>query len=333
MISRQLRIGMIPYQVQVHGSNQVSGVPPGTTRTFRVLQCPFWIDCSGAVLEQIRQEVESGLISPDCARETGGVLFGTSDAGRIHIEAHRSLYCEHAMGPGFVLSANDEKRLWELIATPRTEPALSGLQPLGWYHSHVASKIFLSDRDGQVHARFFGAPLQVALVLRPAAERATRAGFFFWESSGIMRKDASYEEFVLQCAPAVQEIRKSVIAEVPAKRPQPSSLPAAPDPAVCPKCGSKCLKRSHRTHSVERLRGAFGYFPYRCQECLSRSFIKKPADLWALIRPNSGHRPEQRKRAWLRTRREFLLWGAGIAGFLLILLYMARDAGPKQDQP
>ena len=324
---------MIPYQVQVHDTNEVKTGPPGATRTFRVPQCPFRIDCSGAVLDQIRREVEGALNSPRDARETGGVLFGRNELGRIHIEAYRPLRCEHAMGPGFVLSASDEKRLAELIAAPRTDADLSGLQPLGWYHSHVASKIFLSDRDRQIHFRYFGAPFQVALVLRPSEERATRAGFFFRESTAAMRTDSSYEEFVVESAPPVREIRKPVIAEVPAKRPRAASPPAAPDRPACPKCASERLRRSHRIHSVERLRGAFGYYPYRCQECLSRSFIKRPFDLIDMLRPNSGKRPEERRRAWLRTRREFLLWGAGIAGFLLILLYMVRDAGPKPDQP
>jgi hypothetical protein len=35
----------------------------------------------------------------------------------------------------------------------------------------------------------------------------------------------------------------------------------------------------------------------------------------------------------MRTRREILLWGTGIIGFLLILLYLTRESGPKQDQP
>ena len=317
---------MIPFQVQVYG-------PPDTTRTYRVPQCPFWIECSCAVLDQIRREVDDALNSPRGARETGGVLFGRQELSRIHIVAHRVLHCGHALGPGFVLSASDEKRLTELISAPRTDPDLTGLQPLGWYHSHIASKIFLSERDRQIHIRHFAAPFQVALVLRPSAERATGAGFFFQESAGSMRTNSSYEEFTIESAPLVEEIRKPVIAEVPAKRTQPANTGSVADQPVCPKCGGKNIRRSHRMHSAERLRGVFGYFPYRCQECLSRSFVKRPVDLMDLIRPNSGKRPEQRRRAWLRTRREFLLWGAGVAGFLLILLYMVRDAGPKPDQP
>ena len=87
---------------------------------------------------------------------------------------------------------------------------------------------------------------------------------------------------------------------------------------------------------VERLE-ALGYEVtllrecYRCHECLFRSLLKR-SDLLDAIRPTSRKRPEERRRAWLRTRREILLWGGGIIGFLMILYYLIRDTGPKQDQ-
>jgi proteasome lid subunit RPN8/RPN11 len=324
---------MIPYQVQLHDIGEVKSGPPEAARTFRVPQCPFWIECSCTALDQIRREVENAVKSRRDGRETGGVLFGRIELGLIHIAAHRPLPCDHAMGPGFVLSPGDEERLLELIAVSRTDPDLTSLQPVGWYHSHIASRIYLSGRDRQIHMRYFGAPLQVALVLRPSPERATRAGFFFRESTGAMRTDSSYEEFVIESTPPVREIRKPFVAEAPGERSHSANVSAGPEEPVCPKCGSRHIRRSQRMHLVERLRGALGYYPYRCQECLSRSFIRRSVDLMDLLRPNSGKRPEERRRAWLRTRREFLLWGAGIAGFLLILLYMVRDAGPKPDQP
>ena len=74
--------------------------------------------------------------------------------------------------------------------------------------------------------------------------------------------------------------------------------------------------------------GLFGVYPYRCEECLSRSLQTRPRGL-----PHRGKRPEEKKRAWLRTRRELLLYSGGIIGFLLFLFYMIRDTGPKPDQP
>src|SRR5256885_2211359 len=148
-------------------------------RIFRLPKCSFSIECSSALLEQIRREVDYGLYFPRRERESGGVLFGRTEPDRIQIVAYRPLHCEHAMGPGFVLSQNDEKSLVELISSSRTHCELNELQALGWYHSHIYGKVSLSERDLQIHSRFFAAPFQVALVLRLSSERATRAGWFF----------------------------------------------------------------------------------------------------------------------------------------------------------
>src|SRR5579859_2129890 len=76
-------------------------------RTWRFPQCAFLLECSFAVLEQINREVEESRTSPRGERETGGVLFGVHEPDRVRILARRPLRCEHAMGPGFVLSEKD----------------------------------------------------------------------------------------------------------------------------------------------------------------------------------------------------------------------------------
>ena len=310
--------------------------PGAGRRTWRIPQCPFLLECPAAVLEQMRQEVESGRNSPNGERETGGVLFGIHEPGRICILASKPLSCEHAMGPGFVLSEKDEKRLAQLIAAPATAPELNGLQALGWYHSHIRSRIFLSERDQQIHSRYFAAPHQIALVIHPRSDRPASAGIFFREASGQMRTESSYEEFAIEAPPPpVPERKQPVLSEpAPAHRPTPS--PAKPEPqreAICPKCGSKHLRRSRRTGPIERFREVFGFYPYRCHECLSRSFLKTSPNLLKVARSSPRRRPEERKRARQRTRREILLWGGGIFGFLAILYYIIRDTGPKPDAP
>lgn len=231
------------------------------------------------------------------------------------------------MGPGFVLSEEDEQRLPQVIASPVADPELNGLQAVGWYHSHIRTKIFLSHRDLQIHSRYFGAPFQVALVLHPRSNRPLRAGFFFRESSGAIRTESSYEEFTLESAlpkPKPFPARSGALAP-----PQRSTLP---EPA-CPKCCSKQIRRAHRMNSLDRLRCLLGYRPYRCQECLSRFFLKTSSDLRERIHSKSGKRREELRRARLRTRREILLWGGGILGFLAILRYLIREPLPKSDQP
>jgi proteasome lid subunit RPN8/RPN11 len=311
--------------------------PAANLRIWRFPHSPFLMECSADVLEQIRREVEAGRALPRGEREIGGVLFGIQTSDRICVLASKPLQCDHALGPGFVLSEKDEERLTQLISAPATARELNGLQALGWYHSHIRSRIFLSERDLQIHSRHFGAPFQIAMVIHPESERPTRAGFFFREASGEMRAESAYEEFTIEAPPpAAPEPGRPVVSKWAAshKRTPPSRKlePQQPE-LLCSRCGSQRLHRSRRTGPMDRLRGIFGFHPYRCHECLSRSFLKTSSGLLDLARSNRRRRPEERKRVRQRTRREVLLWSGAVFGFLAILYYLIRDTGPKPDAP
>src|ERR1035441_276785 len=56
-------------------------------KTWRMPQCPFLIEYSSAVLDQIRLEVERGRNLPGGEREIGGVLFGIRESTRTRILA------------------------------------------------------------------------------------------------------------------------------------------------------------------------------------------------------------------------------------------------------
>jgi hypothetical protein len=190
----------------------------------------------------------------------------------------------------------------------------------------------LSERDAAVHEHLFPGPRQVALILHPSSRVSQiRAGFFFRETSGVMRTHCSYREFV------VKERRPEANAQESVRKPSAHQTTARPDPSTraelaCPKCGSQRLRRSHRQGLLERFTSVFGYFPQRCHECLTRSYFKTaPALLPMGRRPPKRH--AERIRARLRTRREILLWGGGIIGFLLLLRFLIREPLPKSDQP
>ncbi len=288
------------------------------------------------MLEQIRREVEQSSKSRRGELETGGVLFGVHEPECIRILVAKPLPCEHAMGPGYVLSQKDERRLAQLIMAPATEPELTGLAPLGWYHSHLRSRIFLSERDLQIHARYFDAPFQVALVARRERDRPVRAGIFFREASGALRTEASYQEITIEPPRASSpEPRLPLISRPPRSHRRTSSPPKHPPPQrepICPKCGGKQLRRSRRAGPIEQIGALLGFYPYRCHECLSRSFLRT-SNLLERLQLSAGKRPEERRRVRERTRREMLLWGAGILGFLAILHYLVRDDGAKPDAP
>src|SRR5580700_9710353 len=162
--------------------------------TWSTLECPFTIEYSPRALDDIRLAVVDAFFSlPRGGAEIGGILCGNWDGGRLTITDYAALDCEHAFGPSFALSPRDETHLAGLLAASSG----NGLQPVGWYHSHTRSEIFLSDADQEIHRRFFPEPWQVALVLKPHTFHPARAGFFFREGDGGIHAEASYQEFAL----------------------------------------------------------------------------------------------------------------------------------------
>ena len=174
-------------------------------------ECPFTIEYSPRVLDDIRLAVTDAFFSlPRGGAEIGGILLGGFRNGLLTIDESVSFNCEHAFGPSFVLSPRDHTTLEDLLATAKKSP---NLRPVGWWHSHTRSEIFLSDADQEIHKRFFPESWQVALVLKPHTFQPMRAGFFFREKDGSIHGVATYREFVLDPLPT---------------RPLPSSSPAAP---------------------------------------------------------------------------------------------------------
>jgi proteasome lid subunit RPN8/RPN11 len=157
-------------------------------------ESPFVIEYSAAAMEGIRLAVSDAFFSlPRGGVEIGGILLGKWKAGRLTVSDYAQLDCEHAFGPSFVLSPDDRKRLAELIASIQGEA-----RPVGWYHSHTRSEIFLSVADLDLYSDFFKEPWQVALVLRPHTYLPMRAGFFVRDAGGSIHSEASYKEFTLE---------------------------------------------------------------------------------------------------------------------------------------
>ncbi len=178
-------------------------------------ECPFAVSYLPRVLDDIRLAVVDAFFSlPRGGAEIGGLLLGRHQANRVAITGWQQLDCEHAFGPSFALSDPDRARLAAMIAAAEKNP---DSRPVGWYHSHTRSEIFLSEADQELHRHFFPEPWQVALVLRPHTFNPTRGGFFFRGRDGAIRADASCLEFVLDLLPV---------------RPLPSREPAPPAPLL-----------------------------------------------------------------------------------------------------
>ena len=194
----------------------------GAAVTWSVPECPFTIETSARVLDDIRLAVTDAFFSlPRGGAEIGGILLGTYRHDKVMIGDYAALDCEHAFGPSFQLSPPDEERLTQLLAAH--DGCAGGLRPVGWYHSHTRSEIFLSDADLGIYRRFFPEAWQVALVLRPHTFEPTRIGFFFRQADGAVYARASRREVQLEALPMRQMPAGPPTAQEPAAS-QPRNL-------------------------------------------------------------------------------------------------------------
>lgn len=171
--------------------------------------------------------MEAFFSLPHGGAEIGGILFGTRSGGGVRILAFRPFPCEHAFGPSFTLSENDEANLLKLLDSGCADLRKQGLEPVGWFHTHTRSEIFLSDQDVEVYNRYFPDAMQVALVVRPHIMKPTRAGFFFREADGSIHGESSYREFQLEPAAASAPGDGTAPTAAPVPEPAPAPAPAA----------------------------------------------------------------------------------------------------------
>jgi proteasome lid subunit RPN8/RPN11 len=206
--------------------------------TWSVAGHPFVIHYAPDLLRRLAADSVEGFAKiPRGGIEVGGVLYGNRIGNsEITIIEARPLECEYKFGPSFLLSPLDEEHLGELIRACSSDPALAGLEPVGWFHAHTRSEIYLSEEDCQLHEKFFPEPWQIALVFRPEPLKPTRGGFFFREPGGSMRITSSYREFevasqrrVFDTAPEEPEAGMGVSAPVEESAPvQQIARPAIP---------------------------------------------------------------------------------------------------------
>ncbi|HWR54793.1 MAG TPA: hypothetical protein VN428_27035, partial [Bryobacteraceae bacterium] len=205
------------------------------------------IEYSFEVLERIRNwTLEAYRALARGGIEVGGVLFGRHEGRLVRVLDVRPIACEHAYGPAFVLSERDEKALTALLAEAPQDAELAGLEPVGWYVSHTRSGLSLSERDLDLHARFFPEWWQIALVARQAEEGAISAGFFVPARNGSMGAEPAGGPFEVRpfrpgAASPVVSGSRVVEAELPADsqpelqpEPQPRQSSAPPLPAKQP---------------------------------------------------------------------------------------------------
>jgi JAB1/Mov34/MPN/PAD-1 ubiquitin protease len=131
------------------------------------------VEYSHAVMEAVRLQAVGGFNSfGHGGLEIGGVLYGERRGDVVRIMASKELPCEHAQGPAFALSPNDEQVFRELMKPP------PGMRTVGCYCSHTRSGIALNSNDCTILERFFGERGSVALIVKPTRFGPVEATFY-----------------------------------------------------------------------------------------------------------------------------------------------------------
>jgi hypothetical protein len=134
------------------------------------------VEYAPGVLDEIRATVTGGFDRPaEGAVETGGVLFGTHSPRLVTVTAMRLAYCGYASGSAFVLGSADHSDFENTLALHRSDPALAGLEPVGWFVSHLSDSLVLRPSDKAIIGRYFPQDWQLTLVIRPGRIGSLRA--------------------------------------------------------------------------------------------------------------------------------------------------------------
>src|SRR5262249_26055095 len=123
--------------------------------------------------------------------EIGGLLLGTiSRDGRpqISIYDYELVDCDYSRGPLYRLSDLDRQRMAGAIRS-RTGEAV---QVVGFFRSNTRNGLHLDEDDLACVNEFFSDPLQIALLVRPFATRASVAGYFLREN-GVPGATSAFE--------------------------------------------------------------------------------------------------------------------------------------------
>jgi hypothetical protein len=163
-------------------SNQV---PHPDSSTRRESSSAFAVHYSPELLEEInRLAVEGFYAFRRGGLEVGGLLFGRRTSKSVEVLAQEPVPCEHALGPGFRLSALDRSRLDDLLEQSGVNTRLEGLEPVGIYRSVTRRPLELSDEDAGLAAAI-QQERRVVLILRPDAVSPTKAAFFCFGPEGL----------------------------------------------------------------------------------------------------------------------------------------------------
>jgi len=202
---------------------------------------PVQVQLPLSIVELMGREVRRAFESvPEHSVEIGGLLLGTASVGSnpiIDIKNFEPFLSEYRADHKFILSDADQRKLEKILATHANDRT-DGLNVVGFYRSHIGEGLSLSPHDVLLAQKYFNHPTQVFLLVKPAANSSSSAGFFFWDNSRI-DSQFSYLEFPFESrqltgaglAPNYAEPAETNLQQEPATR-DDLSLPSLEELAL-----------------------------------------------------------------------------------------------------
>lgn len=129
--------------------------------------------------------------------EVGGLLFGRFENNSVRLDAFRSIECEHASGPSFVLSERDLASLGQQLASAASDPELEGLQVVGWFIAHTRSELGMNEHEAALFDELFPGPGKMTVLIKPERFQPTRFAFLVRESDGRVDQDGTQHAIIL----------------------------------------------------------------------------------------------------------------------------------------
>jgi proteasome lid subunit RPN8/RPN11 len=132
------------------------------------------VQIAAGVVRSIRQHARSSMKAEVC-----GVLIGTEEGGAVVASACIEGVNAAQGGAHVTFTQETWEHIYQIKDKDYPEERI-----VGWYHSHPAFGIFLSEHDLFIHQNFFSSPLQIAWVYDPASDEE---GCFGWIGGKIER--------------------------------------------------------------------------------------------------------------------------------------------------
>jgi len=183
-----------------------------------------WAVPGKPVAVHLRLDVVDGLAAeflrglgavPKRGAEVGGVLLGSIEPGLVkdtsivRVDDFEPVPCSYVRGPSYLLT-DDDRTLFDEVCKRRN--------PVGYYRSHTREGLSLGPEDIHVLEQNFPLGANIALLVRPLADKPGVAGFFVRENGVFPGK--TWLEFPLR--------RWEMTGEEPPAPPR--TLPQPPEP-------------------------------------------------------------------------------------------------------